>query len=245
MLKFICLNGLIALCMLTGAVCIAQAPNADTLRMADTSKALDLATNLSAKQTRTSTPYTVLIGFDISRPLLAVIEKNYIGVEGMVAFGRGKTYLAAELGFLNRTLPQNSYDINTYGTYLRLGLEKNAFDDPANKLFYGMRLAGNVGGYLPLNIRINNEPFTGEQLVANDFSRQSLSAFWLEAVSGLQVEIHPHIQIGFTIRAKFKLNQSDYIEMPYNWLPGYGFARNNTSLGLNYYIIYQLSSSKR
>jgi hypothetical protein len=245
MLKFICLSGLIALCMMTGAVCIAQAPNADTLRMADTSKELDVAKKSSAKQTRTYTPYSVLIGFDISRPLLAVIEKNYFGVEGMLAFGFGKTYLATELGFVNRTLPQNNYDINTYGTYLRLGLEKNAFDDPANKLFYGMRLAGSAGGYMPQNIRINNEPFTDEQLVAGDFSRQSISAFWLEAVSGLQVELHPHIQIGFTVRAKFKLSQSDYIEVPYNWLPGYGFARNNTSLGLNYYLIYLFSSSKR
>ena len=221
---------------------MAQSPAVDTTQSIDTVRTKQPIIAANVIQSR---PLTFILGFDVSRPILAVIEQNYLSLEAMAGIGWGKTYLAAELGYVNRILPQNAYEISTSGSYFRLGLEKNAFDDPANKLFYGMRLAGCTGVYNPRNIRVNNDPFTGEQTTANFMNAQSLSAFWLEVVSGLQVEVLSHIQIGFTLRAKFKLNQSDYNTVPYNWLPGYGSARNNTSLGLNYYIIYELSGGKK
>ena len=201
--------------------------------------------------------YGIRIGIDLSRPLISFLDNNYTGFE-IVADYRLKQnlYIAAELGNEEKTKQEDLFNFTTSGSYLKVGINKNNYANwygEQNLIYIGGRLAfstfeNTLNNYQYFNTNRYWSPDTfsnGTREVPQNFS--GLSATWLEAVFGTQVELFSNIYMGASIRLGLLLAQKEDERFPNLWIPGFNKVTNDSRFGVgyNYSISYFLPLYKK
>ena len=93
---------------------------------------------------REKKPYTIRFGVDLSKPLMAQLNKDYFGLE-LVGDIRlfSEFYGAIELGNERKTQQSERINFKTSGTYLKLGFDYNMYKNwkgMNNAIYLGMRI---------------------------------------------------------------------------------------------------------
>ena len=156
-----------------------------------------------------------------------------------------KKYIAVlEAGYYSNSLdslPKFSYEVS--GQFFRIGTDVNFIHKGPDESAFTVGLRyGRAWQREQMTYSIN-DPNWGyaEGLYAEN---PSLSAGWMEAVSGLQVPIAKHLRAGFTARYKFGLKYKHTGMHPFE-VAGYGRAETpatkNSNWGFSYYLLYTLN----
>jgi hypothetical protein len=67
-----------------------------------------------------------------------------------------------------------------------------------------------------------------------------MHAHWLELLFGVKAEVLRNLYAGLTFRFKFRIiSPKDDYSTPYQ-IPGYGNGNSGFSLGINYYVSYNI-----
>lgn len=152
-------------------------------------------------------------------------------------------FLNLEFGQFDRVwlAPESTY-INE-GTFFKIGPDINFLhrDPDQSALFIGFRYA-----------RANYEDLISFSY-ANSFwqdgsgveRNSSLSSRWFELTTGLKVKLSKFIWTGYTARFKFSVNDNHTSnDLIPHWIPGYGFAQEESQWGLEYWLIFRLPIGK-
>jgi len=201
------------------------------------------------------TNYGLRLGMDLSRPLFSSLYSNYNGLEIVADYRIKKNvYIAAEIGFEEKTSIEDYSNSTSKGNYIRLGLNYNAYDnwlDMNNEIFVGYRY-----GFSLFNQTLNNyttnvsdkENGSYFPAVLNTIGQAStsLNAHWSELMIGIKAETLQNLFIGFSFSYKILMNVKDPENFKTLFSPGFNrIFESNTGFGINYTISYLIPFSKK
>ncbi len=190
--------------------------------------------------------YGLRVGADLFKLTKSFVVEDYTGFEIVGDYRlTKKIYLAGEFGNENKTTDEPQLNFTTKGTYLKIGLDFNAYEnwlDMENQIYIGGRYATsafsqNLNSY---KIYYDTGGFLGEHTVVNanqEFS--GLSAHWLELVGGVKAEVFDNLFVGFSVRLNYLITQKKPENFDNLYIPGFHRTYDgNWGVGFNYTISY-------
>lgn len=149
----------------------------------------------------------------------------------------------AGIGFADNTPKGSNFTYVCHPSfYAKLGFNYNFLykSNPDYQAFIGFRAGFSSFSYDVNDISISND-YWGQ---TNDFSlgRQNASAWYGEALAGLQVKIAGPISLGWSIRYHFKMKINDGSNSSPWFIPGYGAKSPITA---TFSVIYDLPLHKK
>ena len=199
---------------------------------------------------REKKPYTIRFGMDLSKPVMAQLDKDFFGLE-LVGDIRlfSEFYGAIELGNERKTQQSEQINFTTTGTYIKLGFDYNMYKNwkgMNNAIYLGMRLGNSfhkqkVNEYEPYQI---NHYWTTEVIKKSPEIREqdALSARWLEIVAGIKVKMINNIYLGFSMRLNRLMSDTRPDNFDNLHIPGFNKKtdENVWGAGFNYTLTYAI-----
>ncbi len=182
------------------------------------------------------------IGVNLTLPLMVLPEPAGFGLEAVADYSFNPEYFGvAEAGFSRRHLDDPGYQLRERGFFLRLGGDKNFYQQFNDVIAVGARLG--FAAYQRSAPAVSLEPgYWGEYqggLPADYFFRQ-----WAEVVIVLKTEIFTNIFMGWNLRGKVLfLDKGDKL-MDNRHIPGFGTSGSRTNAGFDFYIYYRIPFSE-
>jgi hypothetical protein len=199
---------------------------------------------------REKKPYTIRFGVDLSKPVMAQMDKEYFGLE-LVGDIRlfGEFYGAVELGNEQKTQQSERLNFTTTGTYIKLGFDYNMYKNwkgMNNAIYLGMRLGSSfhkqkLNEYEPYQLdhywpieTIKNGPEIKEH--------DALNARWIEVVAGIKVKMINNLYMGFSLRLNRLMNDKRPDNFENLFIPGFNKKtdENVWGAGFNYTLTYAI-----
>ena len=207
-----------------------------------------VATSVAQEQAKDSivykTPYGLRVGFDISKPILGMINDGYSGFELVADYRLTKNiYIATELGFEEETTVEDYTNSTAKGSYIKLGANFNAYKnwlDMNNEIFLGFRYGFSTFDQTVNSYTTNtgNTYFPGSTS-STPIKTSGLTAHWTEFVFGLKAETYKNLFIGVSFSYKIMLNLKQPDNFKTLYVPGFNRVfESETGFGFNYTISY-------
>ena len=187
----------------------------------------------------------IRIGIDVSKPFYPLIyNSERIAFEATADMHVKDNFFAVvEAGWLRVNLDRDTaFRYKSNGVYLKAGFDYNLLKSRrpfSNDIVY----AGFRYGYSVFNDEADNITIPGNywpDITGQHIPRNTMNAHWLELLLGVRAEVLKNLYVGLTFRFKFKIvSPKNGYSTPYV-IPGYGNANSGTSMGLNYYLSYNI-----
>jgi len=196
--------------------------------------------------------YGLRVGVDLYKLTRGLYDKDYKGVE-FVADWRltKKYYLAAELGYEDKTTDDDRLNSSASGTYIKAGFDYNFYQnwlDMENLITIGLR-----GGFSSFSQSLNSykiynpNPYWGELPVVNESQKYSgLTASWLEVALGLKAEVFDNVFVGFGVQLKLLASNKEPGNFENLYIPGFNRTYDGSfGVGFNYTVSYFIPIYKK
>ena len=194
--------------------------------------------------------YGLRIGVDLSKPIRALLDSDYSGLEFVADYRiTNKIYIAAEFGNEEKTsfeALENIDDLNrveiynytTSGSYIKLGIDYNTYG-MTNSIIFGARYAGSTFSQTLNNYTIydsnrywNPNNFAPGSDAPQEFT--GLNATWLEFLLGIKVELFANLYLGASVRLAYLFTNTEADSFPNLWIPGFNKVNDNSKFGVGY-----------
>lgn len=210
-------------------------------------------TNEETKKDTTvyKTNYGFRVGVDLSKPIRAMLQDNYKGLELVADYRISKKwYIAGELGTEEQTTIEDFTNSTAKGNYIRLGVNYNSYKnwlDMNNEIFLGFRY-----GFATFEQTLNSYQINSGNTVFDNppvttpVTETGLTAHWAEIMVGLKAEIYDNVFIGISGSYKLMVSVQDPTNFKTHFAPGFNRVyASNTGFGFNYTISYLIPFSKK
>ncbi|TDW52331.1 hypothetical protein EV144_1011020 [Flavobacterium sp. 270] len=196
--------------------------------------------------------YGLRVGVDLYKLTRGFYDKDYKGIEIVGDFRLTKKYyLAAELGFEDKTTDDDRLNSSATGTYIKGGFDYNFYQnwlDMENLITIGLR-----GGFSTFSQQLNSykiynpNPYWGEQSTIIDGTKYNgLTAGWLEVAMGLKAEVFNNLFVGFGVQLKLLVMNQKPSGFDNLYIPGFNRTYDgNFGVGFNYTVSYFIPIFKR
>lgn len=186
--------------------------------------------------------YGLRVGIDLSKPVRAMLDDNYKGLElvGDFRISR-KLYLAAEIGSEEKFTEEDLYNFNTTGSYIKAGIDYNTYENwygMQNLIYTGFRVGVSTFTQELLDYRIynvdqywNEGTTSGENLLGE---YDGLTAQWAELVFGVKAEVLKNVYLGASVRLNYLVNQTEATQFPNLYIPGFNKVTDGSNFGIGY-----------
>jgi hypothetical protein len=201
------------------------------------------------------TGYGLRLGIDISRPILASLDGGYKGYEILGDYRIKKNlYIAAEVGYEEKTSAEDYSNSTSKGNYIRLGVNLNAYNnwlDMNNEIFVGYRYGFSLfnqtlNSYTPNISDAENSNYFIADLNTTSKTATNLNAHWSELMIGLKAETFNNLFIGFSVSYKILMSVKEPEGFKSLFAPGFNrIFESNTGFGFNYSVSYLIPFSKK
>ncbi|QSW89776.1 hypothetical protein J0383_02915 [Flavobacterium endoglycinae] len=196
--------------------------------------------------------YGLRVGVDLYKLTRAFYDKDYKGIEFTADWRLTKRYyIAAELGFEDKTTDDDRLNSTATGTYIKGGFDYNLYDnwlDMENLITIGLR-----GGFSSFSQDLNSykiynpNPYWGEQpsIAANE-KHSGLSAAWLEVAMGIKAKVFNNIFVGFGVQLKLLAMNNKPAGFDNLYIPGFNRTYDGSfGVGFNYTVSYFIPIYKK
>jgi len=201
--------------------------------------------------TRVEQVYGIRFGVDISKPIIALIDNDYKGLEFVADVRVYKNiYAALEFGYDDKTTDEDYINFTSKGSYFKLGANYNAYDNWAgmtNEIYVGLRYGVSffdqtVNSYTP---NMYGTYFVADQVEPNiSYDNQSIQ--WVEFVMGIKAETLKNLYMGFSLSFKLLTSGNDPDNFKNMYAPGFNrISLNNMGFGYNYTLSYLIPYAKK
>lgn len=196
--------------------------------------------------------YGLRVGVDLYKLTRGFYDKDYKGIEIVGDFRLTKKYyLAAELGFEDKTTDDDRLNSTATGTYIKGGFDYNLYQnwlDMENIISIGLR-----GGFSTFSQQLNSykiynaNPYWGEQpAIATGQKYDGLTAGWLEVNAGLKAKVFNNIFVGFSVQLKLLVANKTPDGFDNLYIPGFNRTYDgNFGIGFNYTVSYFIPLYKK
>ena len=194
--------------------------------------------------------YGLRVGIDLYNPISSFIDNSRKGLELVGDYRISKKfYIAAELGYTEKTTDLDLLNFTTNGQYIKAGLDYNTYENWLNMeniIYFGFRYGFSTFNQTLNRGIINNDPFLPEQEITTPREYNSLNAHWAELVVGLKAEILHNVYLGFSFSGKKMITTKEPIGFKNLFVPGFNRVfLNDSGFGLNYTISYLIPIYKK
>lgn len=216
--------------------------------------------SVSAQQSNDSIPkdsikyktnYGFRLGIDLSKPIRALLQDNYNGLELVGDYRISKKwYVAAELGTEEFTTNEDFTNSTSKGSYARVGANFNSYNnwlDMNNEIFIGFRYGFATFEQTLNSYKVNtgNVIFPSET-ITTPITEDGLTAHWTEIQIGFRAEIYNNLFITFSGSYKIMVSITDPTNFKTHYAPGFNRVyASNTGFGFNYTISYLIPFRKK
>lgn len=190
--------------------------------------------------------YGLRLGIDVLKPILSYTRNNFNGVE-IIADYRLKTqiYVAAEAGYMDRTIQENNFNFSVNGTYLTTGINYNLYTNwlnMDNEIYVGARYGFSLFDSTLNNYTVfQNGEYFAPKKVNTPTKYVNLNAHWAELVVGIKTEIFKNLFLGFMLSVNKIINTKDGNNFKNTYVPGFGkITKNGSGANMNYTISYRI-----
>ncbi|WP_099719766.1 DUF6048 family protein [Flavobacterium sp. 2] len=196
--------------------------------------------------------YGLRVGVDLYKLTRGLYDKDYKGIEFVGDYRLTKTYyLAAELGFENKTTDDDRLNSTAKGTYIKAGFDYNLYQnwlDMENLITIGMR-----GGFCSFSQDLNSykvynpNPYWGEQpYIAANQKYNGLSAGWIEVAGGIKAKVFNNVFVGFGVQLKLLVMNNKPSGFDNLYIPGFNRTYDGSfGVGFNYTVSYFIPIYKK
>lgn len=198
--------------------------------------------------------YGLRVGVDLSKPIRALFDSDYSGLEFVADYRiTKKLYVAAEFGNEKKTSVESLeniddidrvvlYNYTTSGSYVKLGIDFNTYENwygMTNAIIFGARYAGSSFTQTLNNYTIydsnrywNPNNFAPGSGSSEEFS--GLTATWLEFLLGIKVELFANFYLSGSVRLSYLFTNKEADFFPNLWIPGFNKVNDNSKFGVGY-----------
>lgn len=198
--------------------------------------------------------YGLRVGVDLSKPIRALFDSDYSGLEFVADYRiTKKIYVAAEFGNEKKTSIESLeniddidrvvlYNYTTSGSYVKLGVDFNTYENwygMTNAIIFGARFAGSSFSQTLNNYTIydsnrywNPNNFAPGSGSSEEFS--GLTATWLEFLVGIKVELFANFYLSGSVRLSYLFTNKEADFFPNLWIPGFNKVNDNSKFGVGY-----------
>lgn len=181
------------------------------------------------------------VGIDLSRFLLPAFQSgNRHGweIQGDIPY-KGNFFPTVEMGMQWFDDKQSGFHYMSNGAYGRLGADVNITKFESLKdhdiLFVGFRY-----GYSLFSENVNQATYSNYWGTINaSFPQRSISAHWTEIVFGMKGEIFNNIFLGWSLRTKFPLFQTNDPSIKPYIVPGIGKTTGEVPFDFSFILSYR------
>ncbi|MFQ6599091.1 DUF6048 family protein [Flavobacterium sp. C3NV] len=196
--------------------------------------------------------YGLRVGVDLYKLTRGLYDKDYKGIEIVGDFRLTKKYfIAAELGFEDKTTDDDRLNSTAIGTYIKGGFDYNLYQnwlDMENLITIGLR-----GGFSTFSQQLNSykiynaNPYWGEQPpIADGQKYTGLTAGWLEVALGLKAKVFNNVFVGFGVQLKMLVANSKPSGFDNLYIPGFNRTYDGSfGVGFNYTVSYFIPLYKK
>lgn len=195
--------------------------------------------------------YGLRLGVDVLKPILSFTRDNLNGIE-VVADYRLKTklFVAAEAGYMDRTIQEDNFNFTTNGTYIKAGVNYNLYTNwltMDNEIYLGARYGFSLFDNTLNNYTVfqNGEYFAPKE-VNTATQYKNLNAHWAEFVVGIKTEIFKNLFLGLMFSVNKIISTKDGSNFKNTYSPGFGkITKNGSGANMNYTISYRIPLYKK
>ncbi|KAF2334904.1 DUF6048 family protein [Flavobacterium daemonense] len=196
--------------------------------------------------------YGLRVGVDLYKLTRGFYDKDYKGVEFVGDWRLTKKYwLAAELGFEDKTTDDDRLNSSATGTYIKGGFDYNLYQnwlDMENLITIGLR-----GGFSTFSQELNSykiynpNPYWGEMPPIVEHQKYSgLTAGWIEVAMGLKAKVFNNVFVGFGVQLKMLVANSKPDNFDNLYIPGFNRTYDGSfGIGFNYTVSYFIPIYKK
>ncbi|WJS92841.1 DUF6048 family protein [Flavobacterium johnsoniae] len=196
--------------------------------------------------------YGLRVGVDLYKLTRGLYDKDYKGIEFVGDWRLTKKYyLAAELGYEDKTTNDDRLTSSASGTYIKGGFDYNFYQnwlDMENLITIGMR-----GGFSTFNQELhsykiyNPNPYWGElPEISKDQKYSGLTAGWLEVGLGLKAQVVRNVFVGFGVQLKLLVMNNEPSDFENLYIPGFNRTYDGSfGVGFNYTVSYFIPIYKK
>lgn len=193
------------------------------------------------------------VGTDISKLIKTALRKDYTAFEINADYRFAKKYyLALEFGNENHLIDETQINLNTKGTYIKVGVDYNAYQnwlDMENAIYVGLRYGiSSFSQTLNSYSIYNTDPYWGEgNLIEEPQSFNGSSSHWVELIVGLKVEILNNFYLGINAQLKSNVANNAPGNFENLYVPGFGktYETSKWGVGFGYTINYFIPFYKK
>ncbi|KAF2081632.1 DUF6048 family protein [Flavobacterium sharifuzzamanii] len=196
--------------------------------------------------------YGLRVGVDLYKLTRGLYDKNYKGVEFVGDWRLTKKYyIAAELGYEDKTTEDDRLTSAANGTYLKAGFDYNFYQnwlDMENLITIGLRGGFSSFSQELINYKIYNpNPYWGELPPITEGQKYNgLTATWLEVAMGLKAQVFRNVFVGFGVQLKLLTTNKEPNNFENLYIPGFNRTYDgNFGIGFNYTVSYFIPIYKK
>ncbi|KLT70044.1 MULTISPECIES: DUF6048 family protein [Flavobacterium] len=196
--------------------------------------------------------YGLRVGVDVYKLTRGFYDKDYKGVEFTGDFRLTKKYyLAAELGFEDKTTDDDRVNSTATGTYIKGGFDYNTYQnwlDMENLITIGLR-----GGFSTFSQQLNTykiynrDPYwSSQESIVSGEKYNGLTAAWLEVAMGVKAKVFNNVFVGFGVQLKLLVSNKEPGNFENLYIPGFNRTYDgNFGVGFNYTVSYFIPLYKK
>ncbi|MEN2487405.1 DUF6048 family protein [Flavobacterium sp. B11] len=196
--------------------------------------------------------YGLRVGVDLYKLTRGLYDKDYKGVEFVGDWRLTKKYyIAAELGYEDKTTEDDRLTSSANGTYIKAGFDYNFYQnwlDMENLITIGMRGGFSTFSQELINYKIYNpNPYWGElPPIAEGQKYNGLTATWIEVAMGLKAQVFRNVFVGFGVQLKLLATNKEPNNFENLYIPGFNRTYDGSfGIGFNYTVSYFIPIYKK
>ena len=186
------------------------------------------------------------VGIDLSRFLLPAFQsgsRNGWEIQGDIPY-KGNWFPTVELGMQWFDDKESTFHYLSNGAYGRIGVDLNITKFESLKdndiLFVGFRY-----GYSQFNEEVKEVTYSNYWGSLNEsFPQRPISAHWVELVFGMKGEIYHNLFLGWSLRGKFPLVQTNDPSITPYIIPGIGKTTGEIPFDFSFTLSYRIPMFK-
>jgi len=190
-------------------------------------------------------PLKIKVGFEVSGPVIYLIEKNNLIAEGFISADINEKYAAVlNAGYADYSYSQYNYEYLTNGLFIRAGADINLLQPKKSlgKYWVGTGLRYGISHFSSEVPKFGQDTYYGT--FASSIAPRTDWVHFFEFSPGVRAEVFKNFSIGWTISLRMLLYSTTSKDLRPIYVPGFGNSGKLLSAGMSYFISWNIPYKK-
>ena len=190
-------------------------------------------------------PLKIKVGFEVSGPVIYLIEKNNLIAEGFISYDLNERYSAVlNAGYANYKYSQYNYEYLTNGIFVRAGVDINLLHPKKStgKYWVGTGLRYGISHFSSEVPVFGQDTYYGP--ITSSIAPSTDWVHFFEFSPGVRAEVFKNFSIGWTVSLKMLLYSTTSKDLRPIYVPGFGNSGKIISAGMSYFISFNIPYKK-